>query len=1141
MFEKSLTDLVKGIRAHKRSPSAFISASILECKNELRDLNEFVKANAIKKLTFLRMMGYEFSWANFATIEVMSSQRFGHKRVGYLAAAQSFNEETDVILLTTNLLKKEFKSSNIYEVGLAINCLSNIVTPDLARELLPDLTRLTQHSHGYIRKKAVLCLFKLFMKYPQGLRLTFDRVKQCLDDSEPAVVSCAVNVITELADKNPKNYLLMAPHFFNLLTSSSNNWMLIKVVKLLGSLVSEEPRLARKLLEPLAAIVQNTQAKSLLYEAVYTLTLALPYARKADGSVPKTVPAIVQLCMEKLKAFVEETDQNLKYLGLVGFVSLMKSHPKEVVEQRGLILRCLCDDDVTIRSRALELLTGMVTKKNLQELVDQLMQHVRLSEGAYRDELIGKIVFMCSREKYSYIADFKWYISILVAMSRLHGTEHGMVISGQITDVATRVFPVREFCVGRMVEILLASDLTMGRSKETIWEVLRAAAWVVGEYSSFVTSASPPEADGVHCGLLRVLLSTRSLDLPPRTQAVYLQSALKVFAAASGSSAVDADALLECVGIFEANLPAWMQSKEIEVQERASTCHKFLCSLKLLQPNIDQPPPAVDEDSESKSATPFTGEPDAPITSDFLGLVMDPAVATPVISSMTTTTSTAPTCSSFQAENFKSSAPTLTRVCVPDPMKPVSAKAQKKLTAPSSSNLDTPLNAKLFNNLLQDDAATHLKRKLTIEEVYFGFFGASAKINPRRGRDEIASSNSVDLDEAATNPSRVSELVDSAPTHPGGLDRIDGTPFYLTGGDAGDGSDGEEEGAGGDFGEIKLGLSDSDEIEEVVNKADPSGKSKKGKGKAKSKSKKRKKKERATDDSLSMRADAMAIFGGDMVFRSDDDDEDSSDDGAQRVDGGSNAASGDKTFDSLAKVDLTTPLAPDEVMPERKHREVPDYTGGDAGSEGDKKKRKKEKKKKKKKGSVEAEAVAVTTNDLLDFGACGSSANAGSGSELFDALSSGDLLLPLEQSQVPPGGGAGAGGRSQLVPQVPQVPPRGASELDPDNTATLDSIMAEFAAGQWAEHSTKVKAAESNVALDNKQVVAKISALLNASIVDGSLAADGSHATLAAKSGPTGKVRIMIKMKGTMAKITIKATNKKLGKAVNKVCKGMTI
>lgn len=73
--------------------------------------------------------------------------------------------------------------------------------------------------------------------------------------------------------------------------------MLIKVVKLLGSLVTEEPRyfflfilieffftkkgikkllsvrsLARKLLEPLVTIIQNTGAKSLQYECIYTVT-----------------------------------------------------------------------------------------------------------------------------------------------------------------------------------------------------------------------------------------------------------------------------------------------------------------------------------------------------------------------------------------------------------------------------------------------------------------------------------------------------------------------------------------------------------------------------------------------------------------------------------------------------------------------------------------------------------------------------------------------------------------------------------------------------------------------------------------------------------------------------------------------------
>jgi len=236
MFEKSLQDLVKGIRAHKRDPAAFVSTAIAECKRELKNVDPFVKAQAVRKLTYLQMLGYDVSWASFAIVETMSQPRFAHKRIGYLAACQCFCETTDVVLLTTNLLKKEFQSTSQYEVGLAVNCLANIVTRDLGRDLLQDCTLLMAHSKPYVRKKATSAMFKLFVRYPQGLRLTFDKLKARLDDAEPAVASCAVNVVCELANKNPNNYLAMAPQFFRLLTTSSNNWMLIKVVKLMGAI-----------------------------------------------------------------------------------------------------------------------------------------------------------------------------------------------------------------------------------------------------------------------------------------------------------------------------------------------------------------------------------------------------------------------------------------------------------------------------------------------------------------------------------------------------------------------------------------------------------------------------------------------------------------------------------------------------------------------------------------------------------------------------------------------------------------------------------------------------------------------------------------------------------------------------------------
>lgn len=46
------------------------------------------------------------------------------------------------------------------------------------------------------------------------------------------VVAATVNVLCELARKNPPDYLPLAPQLFHLLTTSSNNWMLIKIIKL---------------------------------------------------------------------------------------------------------------------------------------------------------------------------------------------------------------------------------------------------------------------------------------------------------------------------------------------------------------------------------------------------------------------------------------------------------------------------------------------------------------------------------------------------------------------------------------------------------------------------------------------------------------------------------------------------------------------------------------------------------------------------------------------------------------------------------------------------------------------------------------------------------------------------------------------
>ena len=65
-----------------------------------------LKATALLKLIYLEMFGHDMSWASFHVLEVMSCPKYLQKRVGYLAAVQSFRPDTEVLMLATNLLKK---------------------------------------------------------------------------------------------------------------------------------------------------------------------------------------------------------------------------------------------------------------------------------------------------------------------------------------------------------------------------------------------------------------------------------------------------------------------------------------------------------------------------------------------------------------------------------------------------------------------------------------------------------------------------------------------------------------------------------------------------------------------------------------------------------------------------------------------------------------------------------------------------------------------------------------------------------------------------------------------------------------------------------------------------------------------------
>jgi hypothetical protein len=85
------------------------------------------------------------------------------------------------------------------------------------------------------------------------------------------------------------------------------------------------------------------------------------------------------------------------------------------------------------------------------DITQKLMEKLEDAEGSYRDDLIQKIVQICSQANYQHITDFEWYINVLIELTHVGTTGHGALLCDQLMDVCIRVQLIRECGVSNMV------------------------------------------------------------------------------------------------------------------------------------------------------------------------------------------------------------------------------------------------------------------------------------------------------------------------------------------------------------------------------------------------------------------------------------------------------------------------------------------------------------------------------------------------------------------------------------------------------------------------------------------------------------------------------------------------------------------
>ncbi|KAL7664552.1 AP-1 complex subunit gamma [[Candida] zeylanoides] len=517
----SLKSFIKAVRKAKTiaDERAVVRKESAAIRTAFRDpqLDQTSRRTAIAKLLYLYIMGEKTHFGQVECLKLLVSPRFADKRLGYLATSLLLDENQEVLTLLTNSLDNDMQHPNAFVVALALCCLGNLASPELARDLHPNVDRiLASTSNVYLRKKACLVAAKLVQKDPDHIiaEVFLPRARALAADGHHSTLLGVLQLIEVLWDavdeEQQRAHLLplfpqLVAHLRRVATSGympeydvlgvADPFLQVSLIRTLRQMAAA-PRFPQPHLDllndvltevtsrvegssvgasgaapaaPAAATGKNV-AHAILYECVRTI-----FAINSDQSLKI-------LGVNLLGKFLQTKDNNIRYVALDSLLSVIAIEPMAVQRHRAIIVGCLGDGDVSIRRRALELTFAIVNEQNIRVLAREVLGFLETSHDADLKPYITSQLTIAA-QKYS--PNDKWHFDTLIRMLKVGGAHVTQDILSSILALVMQCNDgeLRKHVVGRLLSIYLEQRQ---QGHEVAYGLAFVAVWCVGEYGELI-------------------------------------------------------------------------------------------------------------------------------------------------------------------------------------------------------------------------------------------------------------------------------------------------------------------------------------------------------------------------------------------------------------------------------------------------------------------------------------------------------------------------------------------------------------------------------------------------------------------------------------------------------------------------------
>ncbi|XP_060733121.1 AP-2 complex subunit alpha-2 [Tachysurus vachellii] len=561
-------------------------------------LDGYSKKKYVCKLLFIFLLGHDIDFGHMEAVNLLSSNRYTEKQIGYLFISVLVNSNSDLIRLINNAIKNDLSSRNPTFMNLALHCIANVGSREMAEAFASEVPRIlvAGDTMDSVKQSAALCLLRLNRTSPDLIPMGewTSRVVHLLNDQHLGVVTAATSLIITLAQKNPDDFKtavsLAVARLSRIVTSASTDlqdytyyfvaapWLSVKLLRLLQCYPPPEDAAIRgRLTECLEMIlnkaqeppkskkVQHSNAKNaVLFEAI---SLIIHHDSE---------PTLLVRACNQLGQFLQHRETNLRYLALESMCTLASSefsHEAVKTHIDTVINALKTERDVSVRQRAVDLLYAMCDRSNSKQIVAEMLRYLETADYSIREEIVLKVAILAEK----YAVDYTWYVDTILNLIRIAGDY------------------VSEEVWYRVIQIVINRDDVQGYAAKTVFEALQAPAchenlvkvggYILGEFGNLI-AGDPRSSPLIQFNLLHSKFHLCSVP----TRALLLSAYVKFI-----------NLFPEVKGTIQEVLrsDSQIRNADVELQQRAVEYLRLSCiaSTDILATVLEEMPPFPERES----------------------------------------------------------------------------------------------------------------------------------------------------------------------------------------------------------------------------------------------------------------------------------------------------------------------------------------------------------------------------------------------------------------------------------------------------------------------------------------------------------------------------------------------------------------